>query len=106
MLAPLWAPLGPPRKRRRLGGWRQRSARGEDDEEGTVDMSNLAAGHLLSWCDGVQSAAQLRRHMADAVSGGFQRPMVTRFAHIGCGEGRRSSQHCHEGIVRLSLIHI
>jgi len=101
MLAPLWAPLCQPRKRRRVGGWRQRAARGEDDEEETFSMSSLAAGHLSSWCDGIQSAAALRRHMADAVSDGFKHPMVTRFGNLGGGGGRPSGQHCHESLVRL-----
>jgi len=100
MLAPLWAPLNAGRKRRR-GGWRQRLARDDDDADEIFDMSNLAAGHLLSWCDGIQSAAELQRHMADAVSDGFNHPMVTRLAKIGGSSARRTSQHCHDGLVNL-----
>ena len=98
MLAPL---LSPERaaKRRRTGGWRQQRAREAPDDDDTHDMSHLAAGHLLEWCDGVESATQVRDHMRNAIRDRIGHPMVKRFSDIG-GSGH-NGQHCHQGLMRL-----
>ena len=98
MLAPLWSPERAA-KRRRTGGWRQQRAREAPDDDDTHDMSHLAAGHLLEWCDGVESATQVRDHMRNAIRDRIGHPMVKRFSDIG-GSGH-NGQHCHQGLMRL-----
>ena len=96
MLSKLWAPL--PRKRAR-GGWRQRQRQLEIDEaeDRTSSISYLAAGHLLDWCDGLESASKLRFHMHNAIKDGFHHPMITRLSDISV----ESDQHCHAGLCAL-----
>ena len=98
MLAPLWS--SQPRKRRRKGGWRQQAARAaiaEEPEDSSISF--LAAGHLLEWCDGVESATQVRNHMRNALRDGFNHPMVKRLADMGGSSN--DSQHCHQGLIQL-----
>ena len=103
MLSPLWAPLPGSSRKRLRGGWRQR-ARAADAEELDVDaapeMSNLAAGRLLSWADGQLSATAVRACMQDAVDDGMTHPMVVRIASAG-GAGVARAQHSNNGLITL-----
>ena len=65
-----------------------------------IGMSHLGKGLLLSWCDGIISASEIQRHMANARRDEEQmqqqtHPMVARLASIGEG------QHAHAGLRRL-----
>ena len=91
MLRRLWARDVEQRLR---GGWRQREAQNESAAE-HVQMSRLAAGHLLAWADGDLSAARVVSHMRDAVEDGMSHPTVVRLA--GCQTG----QHAQKSLVDL-----
>ena len=61
-------------------------------------ISYLAAGLLLSWCDGTSSAIQVRKHMHNATRDAISHPMVLRFSQIASSD---SPQHCNSGLVNL-----
>lgn len=104
ILAPLWEHEPIVRTRRRLGGgWRQQQAR---DLERLADEGNqppsacslLAAGHLQKWCDGKESAAEVRQHMKNARNDGLCHPMVVRLSEI-CSDD--SPNHAQAGLMEL-----
>ena len=92
MLNALWRPVAGARKRQ--GGWRQRAE--ADDEEPDHKMSRLAAGHLKEWCDGVSSAALVKRHLANATADGLVHPMVQRL----CQGAMVNEQHAHTTLMK------
>ena len=89
ILAPLWAPLTSAKRQR--GGWRQQL---EIQNDGTqTQCSHLAAGQIQAWSDGKSSAAQLHRHMANAVKDGMQHPMIVRINNICTLETQHKANH-------------
>jgi len=56
---------------------------------------------MLDWCDGKASAVAVRGHMQNALRDGFQHPMIARLANMGGTGEIVTSQHCHEGMVKL-----
>ena len=100
MLKALWLPiLSAKRHQRQRGGWRQiEAAPLANDEDEVFSISRLAAGHLLDWAEGSQSAAKLRYHMDNAAQDDKEanqrtHPMVRRLAEV------RSGQNAHAGIM-------
>eukprot|EP00959_Pyramimonas_sp_CCMP1952_P271976 5686578-Pyramimonas_sp.AAC.1 len=99
MLSHLWAPILPPRPRRLRGVRRQRQSSDEDPApEVLPNISRLAGGHLIEWCDGRVSALRRRNRMANAVADGMAHPMALRLSNIG-SEG--SPQRCNRGLMGL-----
>ena len=87
----------------RRGGWRQVLEAAEADgqvQPRVYTISRLAAGHLLKFSDGLQSAMEFADHMQDEVvdMSNMQQmphPMVQRLSAIGGG------QHAHPGLKSL-----
>ena len=97
MLNSLWSAVvvGRGRKRGR-GGWRQQLAADPEPEE-AAGPSRVGLRHLLKWCEGHESAYEVKVHMDDAMGDGLKHPMIQKLAGIGKG----GKQHCHADLVSL-----